>query len=50
MDHVKDTPVGGPLLRGVSGGERKRVSIAVELVKGGGILLMDEPTTGFYFI
>lgn len=38
--------MGGELLRGVSGGERKRVSIGVELVKGPGILLLDEPTTG----
>jgi ATP-binding cassette, subfamily G (WHITE), member 2, SNQ2 len=28
LDHVKDTPVGNSLIRGVSGGERKRVSIS----------------------
>ena len=46
LRHTADTVVGGELLRGVSGGERKRVSIGVELVKGPGILLLDEPTTG----
>jgi len=46
LRHVADTVVGGELLRGVSGGEKKRVSIGVELVKGPGILLLDEPTTG----
>ena len=46
IDHVASTPVGGELLRGVSGGEKKRVSIGVELVKGPLVFLLDEPTTG----
>ena len=46
LSHVADTVVGNELLRGVSGGEKKRVSIGVELVKGPSILFMDEPTTG----
>eukprot|EP00276_Gloeochaete_wittrockiana_P011397 CAMPEP_0184650212 /NCGR_PEP_ID=MMETSP0308-20130426/7738_1 /TAXON_ID=38269 /ORGANISM="Gloeochaete witrockiana, Strain SAG 46.84" /LENGTH=644 /DNA_ID=CAMNT_0027083585 /DNA_START=229 /DNA_END=2160 /DNA_ORIENTATION=+ len=41
-----DTKVGGPFVRGVSGGERRRVSIGVELIKAPNILMLDEPTSG----
>lgn len=34
LSHVTDTIIGNELLRGVSGGEKRRVSIAVEWVKG----------------
>jgi len=38
--------VGNQTMRGVSGGERKRVSIGVELLTDPSILFMDEPTSG----
>ncbi|XXG42862.1 hypothetical protein AAC387_Pa01g3035 [Persea americana] len=41
-----DSIIGGPFLRGVSGGERKRVSIGEELLMDPVILFLDEPTTG----
>ncbi|KAM0055718.1 putative ABC-type maltose transporter [Helianthus debilis subsp. tardiflorus] len=42
----RDSIVGGPLIRGVSGGERKRVSIGQEMLVNPSLLLLDEPTSG----
>lgn len=42
----KDTKIGNTMIRGVSGGERKRTSIGVELLTNPAILFLDEPTTG----
>lgn len=41
-----DTKVGTEFVRGVSGGERKRTCIGMELVVSPSILFLDEPTTG----
>ncbi|CAF5026921.1 unnamed protein product, partial [Rotaria socialis] len=41
-----DTIVGNDLKRGVSGGERKRTNIGMELVLSPRILFLDEPTAG----
>ncbi|KAF7803509.1 ABC transporter G family member 9-like [Senna tora] len=46
LNHCKDAIMGGPLLRGVSGGEWKRVSIGQELLTNPSLLLVDEPTSG----
>ncbi|XP_057539117.1 ABC transporter G family member 23 [Amaranthus tricolor] len=43
---VENTFVGDEEHRGISGGERKRVSIGVELIHNPQILLLDEPTSG----
>jgi ATP-binding cassette, subfamily G (WHITE), member 2 len=41
-----NTRVGNQILRGISGGERKRTCIGTELVLSPKILFLDEPTTG----
>jgi len=43
---VADTPIGDPFRRGVSGGERRRVSIGMELIIDPRVLFLDEPTSG----
>ena len=38
--------IGTPFFRGVSGGERKRTNIGMELIIEPQVLFLDEPTTG----
>jgi len=44
--HCRNTIIGDELKRGVSGGERKRVCVAVELLMRPKVLMLDEPTSG----
>jgi ABC-type multidrug transport system ATPase subunit len=46
LSHVANTPIGDGTTRGVSGGQRKRVNIGMELVATPLCLCLDEPTSG----
>jgi ABC-type multidrug transport system ATPase subunit len=46
LTNVANTIVGNNKVRGISGGERKRLSIAIELIVSPLILFLDEPTSG----
>ena len=46
LDNLKDGIVGLPGVTGLSTEQRKRLTIAVELVANPSIIFMDEPTSG----
>jgi ABC-type multidrug transport system ATPase subunit len=46
LQHVADNAIGTVFVRGLSGGQRKRVEICSEMIQPSSILLLDEPTSG----
>ena len=47
LSKAADTLIGGPLLKGISGGERKRASIGVELITDPSLLFLDGKNFSF---
>lgn len=46
LQKCPDTIIGDSFTRGISGGEKKRVNIGIELISDPNLLFLDEPTTG----
>ena len=50
LEKAAETKVGDNKVRGISGGERRRLAIACELISSPSVIFLDEPTSGKSFL
>ncbi|GFR44953.1 hypothetical protein Agub_g6261 [Astrephomene gubernaculifera] len=46
LEEAQHTKIGTPFIKGISGGQKRRVAIGCELITHPGLLFLDEPTSG----
>jgi ABC-type multidrug transport system ATPase subunit len=46
IEFIRNSIVGSPEIKGISGGQKKRVSLAMEMMKEPSLFFLDEPTSG----
>ena len=46
LERCADTMIGSVMIPGLSGGEKKRAAVAVELISSPSLIFLDEPTSG----
>lgn len=46
LEGCADVMIGGALIKGISGGQKKRTSVGIEIITSPALLFLDEPTSG----
>ena len=46
LEECADVYIGNAMIKGISGGQKKRTSVGVELITKPSLLFLDEPTSG----